>query len=186
MRGKFERYFKANDTRRYLDVMQDLVKSYNTSYHRSIGMRPVDVTRETQEAVRRRLYPAEPVPREKPLAVGTKVMISTNKRVFSRGFETTFQPQVYEIAERLDTSPLTYRLTDEHSGGGPLRGSFYRQELQPVSENLQTFVVEKVVRWRGRGDRRQALIKWEHYPDSHNSWVPASALFYADADRKKK
>ncbi|KAF7650867.1 hypothetical protein LDENG_00119490 [Lucifuga dentata] len=38
------RYFMANNTRRYLNVLQDLVKSYNHNYHTSIKMAPMQVT----------------------------------------------------------------------------------------------------------------------------------------------
>jgi len=37
------RYFIARNTRRYVDVLPDLLHSYNHTYHRSIGMAPVEV-----------------------------------------------------------------------------------------------------------------------------------------------
>ena len=37
------KYFTANNTLKYIGILQKLVKSYNHSRHRSIGMRPVDV-----------------------------------------------------------------------------------------------------------------------------------------------
>ena len=177
------RYLNANDTKRYIDVLPELVKSYNSAYHRSIGMSPESVSKENVETVRERLYPPLPPAKERALAVGTKVMISTNKGVFERGFAPTFQPQVYEISKRLNTVPFTYHLID-HSDQ-PLKGSFYRQELQPVSEKLQTFVIERIVRRRVKNGQRQVLIKWENYPETQNSWIAESALFIADADKKK-
>ena len=176
------RYFNANDTQRYTDVLQDLVDGYNNSYHRSIGMKPIDVTRENQEQVRQRLYPPTPIPREKALAVGTKVMISTNKRVFQKGFETTFQPQVYEISKRINTSPLTYFIVD--MSGTQIEGAFYGRELQVVSKELETYVVERVIRRRVKDGQRQCYIKWSGYGPQHNSWVPESALFFTDAEKK--
>ena len=38
-------------TLRYLDVLRHLVDSYNASYHRSIGMSPVEVNVVNQEEV---------------------------------------------------------------------------------------------------------------------------------------
>ena len=50
------RYFTASNTFRYLDVLQDLVKSYNNNYHRSIGMKPINVTKLNSKQVRMCLF----------------------------------------------------------------------------------------------------------------------------------
>ena len=42
------KYFTAKNTLKYMDVLQKLVYSYNHSRHRSIGMKPVDVTHENE------------------------------------------------------------------------------------------------------------------------------------------
>ena len=43
--------FTANNTLKYIDILQKLVKSYNSSRHRSIGMRPVDVNKKNENVV---------------------------------------------------------------------------------------------------------------------------------------
>ena len=43
VKNKMYRYFTAENTFRYMDVLQDLVESYNNTYHRSIGMKPSQV-----------------------------------------------------------------------------------------------------------------------------------------------
>ena len=43
-KNKMYRYFTAANTFRYVNVLQNLVKSYNNTYHRSIGMKPINVT----------------------------------------------------------------------------------------------------------------------------------------------
>ena len=48
LKGKMWKYFTANNTLKYIDILQKLVKSYNSSRHRSIGMRPVDVNKKTK------------------------------------------------------------------------------------------------------------------------------------------
>ena len=60
LKEKMYRYFTAKHTRRYVDVLQDLVHAYNNTYHSSIGMAPADVTLDNEEVVRKRLYPARP------------------------------------------------------------------------------------------------------------------------------
>jgi len=46
LKEKMYRCFTAKHTRRYVDVLQDLVNSYNHTYHSSssIGMAPADVS----------------------------------------------------------------------------------------------------------------------------------------------
>ena len=45
------RYLTANNSRRYVDILQDLVGSYNRGYHRSIKMAPSEVTKENEQTV---------------------------------------------------------------------------------------------------------------------------------------
>jgi len=40
LKTEMYRYFTARNTRRYIDVLPDLLHSYNHTYHRSIGMPP--------------------------------------------------------------------------------------------------------------------------------------------------
>jgi hypothetical protein len=59
-RTRKHRIFKhctASNTRRHVDVLQDIVYSYNNIYHRTIGQRPKDVTTtEDEKQVWRRVY----------------------------------------------------------------------------------------------------------------------------------
>jgi len=57
LKTKMYRYFTHANTRRYVDVLDDLLHLYNNTYHRSIGMALADVRPHNQEEVRARLYP---------------------------------------------------------------------------------------------------------------------------------
>ena len=43
-KNKMYKYFTAKNTLTYIDVLPRLVKSYNNTYHRSIKMKPTQVT----------------------------------------------------------------------------------------------------------------------------------------------
>ncbi len=45
------RYFTKTQSVRYVDVLQAFMRSYNDTYHRSIGMAPSEVTTTNQETV---------------------------------------------------------------------------------------------------------------------------------------
>ena len=46
------RYFTAKRTRRYIDVLTDLIHSYKDTHHRSISMAPIEVTAVSEDVVR--------------------------------------------------------------------------------------------------------------------------------------
>ena len=56
LKSKLYRYFMAFNSLRYIDVLQDLVDSYNNTYHRSIGRAPATVSLLNVGTVRRTLY----------------------------------------------------------------------------------------------------------------------------------
>ena len=64
LRMRMSRAFTALGKPRWVDILDDLVNGYNNSYHRSIKMRPVDVTKENEKKVRKILYP--PRPKKRP------------------------------------------------------------------------------------------------------------------------
>jgi len=50
LKTKMFRYFTHAKTRRYLDVLDDLLHSYNNTHHRSIGMAPSEVNADNEDA----------------------------------------------------------------------------------------------------------------------------------------
>ena len=43
------KYFTANNTRRYVDVLDEMVKKYNNTRHSSIKMAPVEASKQKNE-----------------------------------------------------------------------------------------------------------------------------------------
>ena len=57
LKAKMYRYFTYVNTKCYLNVLDDLLYSYNNTYHRSIEMSPAEVNEDNESVVRSRLYP---------------------------------------------------------------------------------------------------------------------------------
>ena len=57
LKGRMWKYFTANNTYRYLDVLDDLLFAYNHAKHRTIGMAPADVTKADELKLWMRMYP---------------------------------------------------------------------------------------------------------------------------------
>ena len=59
LKTKMWKYFTKQDTKVYIDVLDDLVESYNDTFHHSIKMKPTDVNMSNQEEVWHNLYGCE-------------------------------------------------------------------------------------------------------------------------------
>ena len=85
LKTRMWRYFTKTQSVRYVDVLQAFMRSYNDTYHRSIGMAPSEVTSTNQETVWQRLYGHESVGTPK-FRVDDRVRISKAKRHFEKGY----------------------------------------------------------------------------------------------------
>ena len=76
-------YFSANNTRKYVDVLDLLVDQYNNTIHSSIKMTPKEASRKVNEKkVWRNLYPEFGGKTLAPkFSVGDNVRITKNKFV---------------------------------------------------------------------------------------------------------
>ena len=137
--SKLYRYFEHRNTTRYIDILQDLVASYNDTYHSSIKMAPSAVDVHNESDVRHSLYsPTVNVSvrrlrrlrNKATFAVGDLVRISSAKRLFKKGYQKGWTLELFTVSRVLVTRPVTYGLTDLN--GEPLLGTFYARELQKV------------------------------------------------------
>ena len=182
LKEKVWRYMHERHTRRYIDVLQDLVSSYNETYHNSIKRAPVEVTVKNEGEVLRTLYestwnPRKGLKKEREIAkVGEFVRISKVKGVFKKGYVGNWTEEIFVVDKVIPSFPhVLYKLKDW--GGEEIDGSFYKHEIQVVDKALDGYwKVEKVIRSRKVRGKMEYLVKWEGYPDSHNSWVNASEV----------
>ena len=176
LKTRMWRYFTAKKTMRYIDVLPDLVYSYNHSVHRSIKMKPTDVTADIEKQVWRTLFGHnDDVKHVKyKFKIGDQVRISKIKRKFEKGYLPNFSKEIFTISKQVPRDPPVYKLKDYD--GEELKGTFYEKELQKVIKSSDVYEVEKILKKRGRGNNVQYLVKWLGYPSKFNSWVPASEI----------
>ena len=165
------KYFTANNSYKYIDILPALVEKYNNSYHRSIKCKPVEAQKTAnREKVLTNLYGKKT---EKPLPkfkIGDRVRITKKKTIFDKGFTPNWTDEIFTISEIKPTVPVTYTIKDEK--GELLGGSFYEQELQ--LSHSTTYRIEKVLRRRVRNGQKEEYVKWRGYDSSYNSWNKAS------------
>ena len=172
LKSKLWKYFTMSMRQKWTDVLQDIVTSYNNSKHRMIKMKPVDVTNEFREKRNKKLEAKDDI------KVGDKVRISKVKSVFAKGYLANWTEEIFTVDSiNRKYSPRTYKLKDY--GGEVIEGSFYHHEIQPVISNEDdTYLVEKVIRTQRRGNEQWCLVKWVGYPKQFNSWVRKSDVVH--------
>lgn len=169
LKEKIWRYLTHKGTFRYLDVLQDLVTSYNNTYHSTIKMRPSEVTVHNEAELHRRLYSSAKPPLRYKFDISDTVRISHTKRQFKKGYENNWSEEIFTVSERYPTDPPTYGLK-EHNGE-TIEGKFYEQELQHVIKKDDVYAIENILKTRKRDGKTEYYVKWKNYPEKYNSWV---------------
>src|SRR5688572_9345619 len=81
LKGIIWRYLTHTSSGRYIDLLPQLVSSYNNTYHRSIKMASSEVISQNESLVRRMLYPSQRLFIHSRYTVGQTVRIRHSERV---------------------------------------------------------------------------------------------------------
>lgn len=180
LKSKMWRYFTCKNTYTYINILQDLLYSYNHSFHSSIKMCPFEVNSNNIMKVWNNLYGKLNSKLNKAqkaqFSTGDYVRITKYKHIFQKGYETNWSDEIFIITGmKNNMSRVVYTLKDLQNE--PIVGTFYEDELQKVIYNPTTeFKIDKILRTRYSGNRKQVLVKWKGYPDKFNSWILESSL----------
>src|SRR6218665_2010516 len=134
MREKMFKYFTANSTRRYIDVLDSMVVQYNETRHSSIKMSPKEASMKTNKTIVWRNLNSRPInnlnsePIKPKFSVGDKVRITKKKTTFEKGYTARWTEEIFTVIKILYTDPPTYKIS--HYNGEEIQGTFYEQELQ--------------------------------------------------------
>ena len=142
----------------YIDKLNDIVNEYNSTYHRTIKMKPVDVKDNTYTGFKKEVNDKDP-----KFKVGDHVRISQYKNIFAKGYTPNWSEEVSVIKKVKNTVPWTYVINDLN--GEEIIGTFYEKELQKT--NQKEFRIEKVIKKKGG----KLYVKWKSFDNSFNSWI---------------
>ena len=171
LKGIMFRYMTHTNQRRYIDVLPQLVSKYNNTYHRSIKMKPLQVTSANSPQVWINLYENKQLIKKNKskLKIGDKVRISFEKKIFQKRYEELWTEEIFIITNVINGNPTVYKLKD--LANESLKGTFYSHELQKVIDS-GTYRIEKVIRKRKAADGSfHYFVKWKGYPEKFNSFV---------------
>ena len=171
-------YLSDRGSIRLVDIIQDLVRSYNRSYHRSIGMAPAAVKKCDENRLWVRLYGDGNTFLKPGLERGSMVRISKSKGVFEKGYLPNWSKEHFTVAETTDdkrrANKRVYKIEDYN--GESVTGTWYPEELQHITDNQ--YRIERVIRRRKLPNGSLELfVKWEGLPAKFNSWILAKDRF---------
>ena len=164
LKEKMYRKFTAENTERWIDFLDDLVKDYNQTKHSTIGMKPVDVTQKNKGLVMKRLAVSKTSLKKPKYQIDDYVRISKNKTIFDKGYVGNWTEELFKIYKVKNTVPTVYMLED--LGGEKLKGSFYELELKKT-KIPDYFRIEKILQ-RKPGKIR---VRWKGYDSRFDSWI---------------
>lgn len=156
--------FSFRGNYKYIDILDKLMERYNSKVHRTIGMRPKDVTSKNEAALLKKLNVKMTKSKKPKFKKGDKVRVSVAKHIFEKGYTPNYTTEIFEIERVAPTNPVTYHLKDYKNE--PIAGGFYEQEIARV-KYPDVYLVEKVLKRR----KNQIYVKWLGFDNSHNSWI---------------
>ena len=155
-----------NNNTIWIKDLNKLVKEYNNSYHRTIKMKPIDASKESNENIVRKNCNFEMTVKKPKFKISDKVKISLLKNSFEKGYPSNWSEQIYVIYDIKTSNVHYYFLKDLN--GEILDGAFYQEELLKTNiEDNDLHTIEKII----KKISNKYLVKWRGYDDSFNSYV---------------
>ena len=190
IKSKLFRYMEYKNTHKWVTILPKITLSYNKSHHRVIGMAPINITKEMEGLIWKRVYlprlkQTKPLKARKKLKkptktfnlkIGDNVRISFTREPFKRFYDENWSREVYTIHSReFKRGVSEYKLKDFN--GDDVSGVFYENELQKIIENGdREYVVEKIIKTKGKAKNKHHFVKWLGWPKKFNSWIPATDM----------
>jgi len=173
LKGDMYKMFSHSGSYQWYNSLPMLIKNYNNRYHRTIGMKPVNVNKANENIVLHRIrkttQPAIDKRRARSFSEGDKVRISKYKQLFDKGYIPNWTNEVFTVFRVQPTTPITYLLKD--NTGELLQGGFYGHELLQ-SKVGDVYLVEKVLKRK----KDKVLVRWLGFDKKHDSWIATKDL----------
>ena len=158
LKNKIYNYMTSISKNVYIDILDDMAKKCNNTYHSTIKLKPVDVKSNTYINSNKEINDKDP-----KFKIVDIVRISKYKNIFAKGSVPNWSEEVFVITKVKNIVPWTYVVIDLK--GEEIVGTFYKKELQRA--NQKEVRVEKVIKRKGN----KLFVQWKSYGGSFNSWI---------------
>ena len=134
-------------------MLDDIVNKYNDTVHRTIKMKPIDITGDYYIKSNGAAFNEDLNKKDPKFKLGDHVRTSKYKKIFAKGYTPNWSEEVFVSNKIKNAVPWTYVISDLN--GEEITGSFYEKELQKT--NQRGFRIEKVL--KKKGDKLYVKLK---------------------------
>ena len=147
LKSRMWKYFTAKGTRKWIDVLDDLIDSYNQSVHSITKFAPSAINEKNTSIVFEKLYCYESmreylksIHKSSKVNVGDKVRIPHKLGIMDKGYYPLWTDMVYDVERNIKgkVKPLVKISNDNQS----LSKRYYREEIQKIK--LPNIVLKKL------------------------------------------
>ena len=175
LKNRIQKYFSLTGKSHWLGELENILQSYNKSFHRSIKMAPNNVSLDNSKIVFKNLYKF-PNKREflrnnkaSKLSLADNVRKKYESKTHDRGYYPNWTDETFKVQKILPSNVKPYYRVEDSRGNISTK-RYYPEELQKVT--VDSYRVEEILRRRKRNGVKEVYVKWLNFPDTENSWVP--------------
>jgi len=188
LKAKLARYLIHYNTHVWKTVFHSIIKSYNDTFHSTLGRTPNSVVKEDEDVIWKHLY-LDPylMGKRKPPYYQTYlykendvVVVSMIRSTFHRGWHQNFSHEYFTIVNRKKNEGICYyKLRDQKNQ--TLSGWFQSNELQISLIDYEQFVfkISSVIKKRGK----YSLVSWLGWPREYNTYVLTKSIEGIDSNQ---
>ena len=178
------------DNERYIDDLQELLKSYNTRVHRMIGMSPLEADlpynrNRVLTHLNRYWYKSESHSKSPKFKVGDLVRMKKSKTTFARGYDRIFTQDTLKVKKVYSKYAQPMYLLREYDVDEDLIGLFYEHEITLFKPPGHVF---RIARLGGRRTNlagvKEIQVFWSGFPQP--TWEPVSVILGVRKKRRKR
>lgn len=118
-------------SRKWIEYAFEIVETYNNTYHHTIKMKPIDVTKENEALLLSTVYNYRMTTKKPKFKIGDRVRLSKYVDIFRNKFKTNWTKEIFIISEIHRSNVIYYKVVDEN--GEELKEGIYEEELQLTS-----------------------------------------------------
>ena len=131
LKNKIFKHMTAISKNIYFDALDDIVNKYNNTVHRTIKMKPIDVTSDSFAE-----YNEDSNKKNPKIKVGDHVRISKYKNIFATEYAPNWSEEVFIVNKIKNTVPWTY--VNSALNGEKIIGSFLKENCNKlITKNLE-------------------------------------------------
>ena len=108
----------------WLNHLETAMEKYNNRVHGTTKMTPFEMVTNTNKIINIKINKNEKIPK---FQVGDYVRVPDKRNIYSKGYTTNWNRELFKIHKINPTNPVTYGLVDENNE--QIEGKYYEQEL---------------------------------------------------------